>query len=76
MNSEEKYIKKHKYIKNAIIYLHTLSDLRPAVGVMSDGSDSGIASFGSSKCIPGHPTHKPPPLITTGATAVTKPPAL
>lgn len=54
----------------------TFSDLRPAVGVISFGSDSGIGSFGSSKCIPGHPIHKPLPFITTGATAVTKPPAL
>lgn len=58
------------------MYLHTFSDFKPAVGVMSDGSDSGIGSFGSFKWIPGHPTHKPPPFITTGATAVTKPPAL
>lgn len=54
----------------------TLRDRRPAVGVRSLGSDSGIGSFGFSMCIPGHPTHTPFPLITTGATAVTRPPAL
>lgn len=43
---------------------------------MSFGSDSGIGSNGSSKCMPGQPTHRPFPLTTTGATAVTKPPAL
>ena len=54
----------------------TFSDRRPAVGVMSSGSDSGMGSFGLARCNPGHPTHSPLPLITTGATAVTKPPAL
>lgn len=54
----------------------TFFDLSPAVGVISLGSDSGIGSLGSSKWIPGQPTHKPLPFTTTGATAVTKPPAL
>lgn len=56
----------------------TWFDLRPAVGVWSFGSDSGISSSLKSdgRWSPGQPTHKPFPLITTGATAVTKPPAL
>lgn len=57
-------------------HLLTFLDFNPAVGARSLGSDSGMGSLGSSKWIPGHPTHKPLPLITTGATAVTKPPAL
>lgn len=63
-------------IKDTLIYLHTFSDFKPAVGVMSEGSDSGIGSVGSSRWIPGQPTQSPPPLMTTGATAVTRPPAL
>lgn len=54
----------------------TFSDRRPAVGVRSLGLDSGIGSFGLSMCIPGQPTQTPFPLMTTGATAVTRPPAL
>lgn len=54
----------------------TWSERKPAVGVWSVGSDSGISPKGSFEWRPGHPTHKPLPLITTGATAVTKPPAL
>lgn len=54
----------------------TLLDRRPAVGVRSLGSDSGIGSSMFSICMPGHPTQTPFPLITTGATAVTRPPAL
>lgn len=54
----------------------TWSDFKPAVGVWSVGFDSGMGSFGSAKCMPGQPTHKPLPLITTGQTAVTRPPAL
>lgn len=53
----------------------TLSERNPAVGVVSLGSDSGIFSP-SSKWTPGHPIHNPFPCTTTGATAVTKPPAL
>lgn len=56
--------------------LRTLLDFNPAVGVISDGSDSGIGSSGSSRCMPGHPTHNPLQFTTTGATAVTNPPAL
>ena len=54
---------------------YTFSDNKPAVGVLSFGSDSGMGSLSSSKC-PGHPTHIPLDWITTGATAVTSPPAL
>lgn len=46
------------------------------MGVRSLGSDSGIGSFRLSMCMPGHPTQTPFPLMTTGATAVTRPPAL
>lgn len=56
--------------------LFTWSERRPAVGVWSVGSDSGISPNGSVEWSPGHPTHNPLPFITTGATAVTKPPAL
>lgn len=52
-----------------------MSERNPAVGVVSLGSDSGILSP-SSKWTPGHPIHNPFPWTTTGATAVTKPPAL
>lgn len=54
----------------------TWSERSPAVGVWSLGSDSGMSPNGSFVCIPGHPTHRPFPLITTGHTAVTNPPAL
>lgn len=54
----------------------TWSERKPAVGVWSLGSDSGISPSGSFEWSPGQPTHKPLPFITTGATAVTKPPAL
>jgi hypothetical protein len=56
-------------------FYHTCSDKSPAVGVVSSGSDSGIGSS-EFKCIPGQPTQTPLERITTGATAVTKPPAL
>lgn len=56
----------------------TCSERSPAVGVWSLGSLSGIKSSLKSdgRCNPGHPTHSPLPFITTGATAVTNPPAL
>lgn len=56
--------------------MQTCFDLSPAVGVWSLGFDSGIGSCGSLKCMPGQPTQIPLPFITTGHTAVTKPPAL
>lgn len=58
--------------------LYTCLDKRPAVGVHFPSIDSGMAgsiSPGSRK-IPGHPTHNPLHRATTGATAVTSPPAL
>lgn len=60
--------------ENATIF--TWSERRPAVGVWSLGSDSGMSPSGSFEWMPGHPTHRPLPLITTGHTAVTNPPAL
>ena len=50
----------------------------PAVGLFSSDDSGTLASNCSSLSwqSPVHPTHRPWHLITTGATAVTKPPAL
>lgn len=56
--------------------LGTCFDESPEVGVLSLGSASGIASSLGRSCIPGQPIHKPLHSTTTGATAVTSPPAL
>ena len=51
----------------------------PAVGLLSSDDDSGTLASNCSSLSwqsPVHPTHRPWHLITTGATAVTKPPAL
>jgi len=54
----------------------TWLDLSPAVGALSSGSDSGIGSLGFKSNEPDHPIHVPLHSTTTGATAVTRPPAL
>ena len=57
--------------------LNTCFDKSPAVGALSSGSDSGIVSTTSLKSSsPVQPIHWPLQSITTGATAVTNPPAL
>jgi hypothetical protein len=56
--------------------LVTCLERSPDVGALSSGSDSGMNSKGSLVCSPDHPIHSPPQSTTTGATAVTKPPAL
>lgn len=56
--------------------LFTWLDLSPAVGALSSGSDSGIGVLGSKSNRPDHPIHVPLHSTTTGATAVTRPPAL
>lgn len=56
--------------------LNTWFDFSPAVGALSSGSASGIGVLGSKSCIPDQPIHVPWHSTTTGATAVTNPPAL
>lgn len=58
--------------------LRTWFDKRLANGVEWSSCDSGMAgsSCPGSRNMPGHPTHNPLHRATTGATAVTSPPAL
>jgi len=69
------------YVSKSLLYnLYpndlTWLDLSPAVGALSSGSDSGIGSLGFKSNEPDHPIHVPLHSTTTGATAVTRPPAL
>lgn len=70
------YISPLSQFSEVSVSLLTLSDRSPLVGVLSWGSDSGMGSLSSLRWMPGQPTQIPLQRTTTGATAVTRPPAL